>query len=191
MLLKIKNRTISLLQLLLVLIYIIFEELIWEGIAKPIYEAVHSLKVLQKIEVKLQRVPPSIILVLFVVLLAIVETFGIYAGMLFVSGQMILGLSLYLTKIPIAAFTFWLFRVTENKLMQFAWFKWIYEFIMQKIDWLKSLQIYKDTMVRLKKAKEVLKRFKNRIKERYFKEESPLMKKLKKYYRHLKDSLDK
>ena len=191
MLLKIKNRTISLLQLLLVLIYIIFEELIWEGIAKPIYEAVHSLKVLQKIEVKLQRVPPSIILVFFVVLLAIVETFGIYAGMLFVSGQMILGLSLYLTKIPIAAFTFWLFRVTENKLMQFAWFKWIYEFIMQKIDWLKSLQIYKDTMVRLKKAKEVLKRFKNRIKERYFKEESPLMKKLKKYYRHLKDSLDK
>jgi hypothetical protein len=191
MVLKIRNRIISLLQLLLVLIYIIFEELIWEGIAKPIYEAVHSLKVLQKIELKLQKVNPAVILVLFVMLLAVVETFGIYAGMLFMSGQMILGLSLYLTKIPIAAFTFWLFRVSEDKLMQFAWFKWIYDLIMRGIDWLKSLQIYKDTMLRLKKLKEVLKRFKNKIKERYFKEESPLMKRLKKHYRNLKESLDK
>jgi membrane-bound ClpP family serine protease len=191
MVLKIKNRIISLLQLLLVLIYIIFEELIWEGIAKPIYEAVHSLKVLQKIELKLQKVNPAVILVLFVVLLAVVETFGIYAGMLFMSGQMILGLSLYLTKIPIAAFTFWLFRVTEDKLMQFGWFKWIYDLIMRGIDWLKSLQIYKDTMLRLKKGKEALKRLKNKIKEKYFKEESPLMKRLKKHYRNLKESLDK
>jgi len=191
MVLKIRNRIISLLQLLLVLIYIIFEELIWEGIAKPIYEAVHSLKVLQKIELKLQKVNPSVILVLFVVLLAVVETFGIYAGMLFMSGQMILGLSLYLTKIPIAAFTFWLFRVSEDKLMQFTWFKWIYDLIMRGINWLKSLQIYKDTMLRLKKVKEALKRFKNKIKERYFKEESPLMKRLKKHYKNLKESLDK
>ena len=191
MVLKIRNRIISLLQLLLVLIYIIFEELIWEGIAKPIYEAVHSLKVLQKIELKLQKVNPAVILVLFVMLLAVVETFGIYAGMLFMSGQMILGLSLYLTKIPIAAFTFWLFRVSEDKLMQFAWFKWIYDLIMRGIDWLKSLQIYKDTMLRLKKMKEALKRFKERIKEKYFKEESPLMQRLKKYYRNLKESLDK
>ncbi|SFV51665.1 Bll5565 protein [hydrothermal vent metagenome] len=191
MLLKIKNRIISLLQLLLVLIFIIFEELIWEGIAKPIYDAVHSLKILQKIEVKLQRVNPFVILVFFVVLLAVVETFGIYAGMLFLSGRVIMGLSLYLMKIPIAAFTFWLFRATEEKLMQFGWFKWIYERIMQGIDWLKSLQIYKDTMVRLEKLKETLKRFRNKVKERYFKEESPLVKKLKKYYRHLKDSLDK
>jgi membrane-bound ClpP family serine protease len=191
MVLKIKNRIISLLQLLLVLIYIIFEELIWEGIAKPIYEAVHSLKVLQKIELKLQKVNPAVILVLFVVLLAVVEIFGIYAGMLFMSGQMILGLSLYLTKIPIAAFTFWLFRVTEDKLMQFGWFKWIYDLIMHGIDWLKSLQIYKNTMLRLKKGKEALKRLKNKIKEKYIKEESPLMKRLKKHYRNLKESLDK
>jgi hypothetical protein len=96
-----------------------------------------------------------------------------------------------LTKIPIAAFTFWLFRVTEDKLMQFGWFKWIYDLIMRGIDWLKSLQIYKDTMLRLKKGKEALKRLKNKIKEKYFKEESPLMKRLKKHYRNLKESLDK
>jgi hypothetical protein len=191
MVLRIKNRIISLLQLLLVLIYIIFEELIWEGIAKPIYEVVHALKILQKIEVKLQSVNPSVILVLFIVLLAIVEAFGIYAGMLFVSGQIILGLSLYLTKIPIAAFTFWLFRATEDKLMQFGWFKWIYERIMRGIEWLKSLQIYRDTMVRLKKIKKNLSLFKNEIKEKYFKEETPFVKRLKRYYKNIKESLDK
>lgn len=133
MLETLKNKFISLLQLLLVITFIIFEELIWEGIAKPIYEAIHSLKILQKIETKLQHINAYVILVIFVLLLATVEIFGIYAGILFVSGQVLLGLSLYLSKIPIAAFTFWLFRVTEDKLMQFRWFKWLYEKMMAGI----------------------------------------------------------
>ncbi len=150
MLSAVKNKLTSLLQLLLVIIYIIFEELIWEGIAKPIYETIHGLKILQKIEAKLQNVNASMILVIFVVLLTIVEAFGIYAGVLFVSGQVMLGLALYISKIPIAAFTFWLFRVTEDKLMQFGWFKWIYDQIMKAIDWLKSCEMYIKMMERLK-----------------------------------------
>jgi len=67
MFLTIKNKLTSLLQLILVIVYIIFEELIWEGIAKPIYEAIHSLKILQKIEEKLQHVNASVILAIFVV----------------------------------------------------------------------------------------------------------------------------
>lgn len=191
MVLKIKNRIISLLQLLLVLTYIIFEELIWEGIAKPIYTFIHSLKILQKIEEKLHSVNAYVILVLFVVMLASVETLGIYAGVLFVSGQVLLGLSVYLTKIPIAAFTFWMFRVTEDKLMKFGWFKWIYEKIMQAIDWLKLLQVYKDTMYRLKNVKEIFKQWKNAIKERYFKNESPFVQRMKKFYQTIKGFLDK
>jgi len=180
-----KNKLISLLQLILVIIYIIFEELIWEGIAKPIYEAIHSLKILQKVETKLQDVNPSVILVLFVVLLAIVEIFGIYAGILFVSGKILLGLGLYLSKIPIAAFTFWLFRVTEDKLMQFGWFKWLYEKMMAGIAWLKSREIYKETMERLKSFKVTIKKWK----EKYFAKESPSVIKVKKLYKSVKSSL--
>lgn len=182
MLSTIKNKLITLFQLLLVIIYIIFEELIWEGIAKPIYEAIHSLKILQKLEAKLEDVNPSIILVIFVFLLATVETFGIYAGMLFVSGQILLGLGLYLSKIPIAAFTFWLFRVSEDKLMQFAWFKWLYEKIMASIAWLKSRDIYKATMVRLKTMKEKIKTWK----AKYFAKESPFVLKVKNLYKSIK-----
>jgi len=191
MLTTIKNKLISLLQLILVIIYILFEELIWEGIAKPIYEAIHSLKILQKVEAKLQHVNPSIILVIFVLLLATVETFGIYAGMLFVSGQVLLGLGLYLSKIPIAAFTFWLFRVTEDKLMTFEWFKWLYEQMMAAIDWLKSREMYVKTMERLKAVKEHIKKVVKAFKIKYFSKESPFMTKVKNLYKTIKASLKK
>lgn len=191
MLSSIKNRIVSLFQLLLVIIYIIFEELIWEGVAKPIYEAIHSLKILQKIEVKLQTVNATIILVIFVILLTIVEAFGIYAGMLFVSGQVALGLALYISKIPIAAFTFWLFRVTEDKLMQFGWFKWLYDWLMKGIDWLKSREMYIKTMERLKQVKASIKSAVKSFKEKYFSKKSPFMEKIKSLYRTVKDSLKK
>jgi len=185
MLTAIKNKFTSLLQLILVIIFIIFEELIWEGVAKPIYEAIHSLKILQKVEAKLQHVNPSIILIIFVVLLLVVETFGIYAGMLFVSGQVLLGLGLYLSKIPIAAFTFWLFRVTEDKLMTFGWFKWLYEKMMVGIAWLKSREMYIKTMERLKTIKVFVKNWK----KKYFAKESPFISRLKKLYQSVKASL--
>ena len=186
-----KNKLLSLLQLLLVIIYIVFEELIWEGIAKPIYEAIHSLKILQKVEAKLKHVNASVILVIFVLLLAVVETFGIYAGMLFVNGEILLGLGLYLSKIPIAAFTFWLFRVTEDKLMQFGWFKWLYDWLIRGIEWLKSRPVYIKTMKRLKVLKSKIKEGVKAFKAKYFTKESPFMNKIKEIYKTLKASLKK
>lgn len=183
----IKNRLILLLQLFIVMIYIIFEELIWEGIAKPIYEAIHALKILQKAEIWLQSVNPFAILAIFVILLVLVEAFGIYAGILFVSGQVLLGTTLYISKIPIAAFTFWLFRVTENKLMQFGWFKWIYDWLMKATDWIKSCEIHKKTMERLMQVKVRIKAFK----ENYFSNKSLFIEKIRHLYRTVKNSLRK
>lgn len=187
MLAVITHKLISLLQLLLVIIYIIFEELIWEGIAKPIYETIHALKILQKLEAKLANVNPSSILFMFVVLLTMVEAFGVYAGVLFVSGQILSGLVLYMAKIPIAAFTFWLFRVTEDKLMQFGWFKWIYEWVMRAIDWIKASEIHRRTMERLVQMKRRIKAFK----EKYFSGKSPFIEKMKQLYKTVKASLRK
>ena len=191
MLQAIKNRLISLFQLLLVFIYVIFEELIWEGVAKPVYLFVHGLKILQKVETKLHSVNASVILVIFVVLLIIVEAFGIYAGVLFVSGQAALGLSLYIAKIPIAAFTFWIFRVTEDKLMEFAWFKWLYELIMRGITWLKSSEMYIATMKRLERVKISVKKTVKAFKEKYFSKESTFITKLKHLYSTIKESFKK
>ena len=191
MLSAIKNRLTSLLQLILVIIYIIFEELIWEGISKPIYEFIHSLKILQKVEALLHSVNAYVILVLFVFLLGTVELLGIYAGVLFVSGKMWHGMTLYLAKIPIAAFTFWIFRITEDKLMQFGWFKWIYDWIMKGIDWLQSREIYMQTMERLAAIKASIKKSLKAMKEKYFSKESPFITKIKHLYKTVKESLSK
>ena len=189
MLKPLKHKFITLLQLILVIVYIIFEEIIWEGVAHPIYRYVHSLKILQKVEEKLHAVNAYVILVLFMVMLASVEALGLYAGYLFVSGNVAIGLSIYLTKIPIAAFTFWMFRVTEDKLMQFGWFKWLYERIMAFIDWLKSLEIYQSTMQKLKVTKERIKQFFRAIKEKYFSKESAFVTRMKRLYNSIKQTL--
>ena len=191
MLSTLKHKLILLFQLILVLTYIIFEELIWEGIAKPIYEFIHSLKVLQKVEVILHGLNAYLILVIFVVLLGLVEALGIYAGILFVSGMMWHGITLYLAKIPIAAFTFWIFRITEDKLMQFGWFKWMYEQMMKAIDWLKSSEMYMRTMARLKQIRKSMKEGIEVFKEKYFSKKSLFIEKIKSLYRTMKDSLRK
>jgi len=184
---NIKMKLITLLQLILVIIFIIFEEIVWEGIAKPIYEWVHSLKILLKLEYLLNKLPSWIILALFIVLLVAVELFGIVAGGLFLSGHMLLGLGLYTIKIPIAAFTFWMFKVTDSKLMQYRWFAWLYAKVMYFIDWMKSLDIYQSTMEKLKSLKQKLKV----LKIKYFASSSPFVLKTKKLYSSIKSILRK
>jgi hypothetical protein len=141
------------------------------------------------VEEKLHSVNAYVILVLFMVMLASVEALGLYAGYLFVSGNMVIGLSIYLMKIPIAAFTFWMFRVTEEKLMQFGWFEWIYGKIMASIAWLKSLEIYLGTVDLLKRTKAYVKVRVREIREKYFLKESPFIKRLKRLYRSIKQTL--
>lgn len=189
MLSSIKHRIILLLQLLIVITYLIFEELIWEGIAKPVYAYVHSLRIMQKVETRLQAFNAHIILFLFVVIFAVVQLIGLYAGLLFMSGQILLGMIVYVTKIPLAAFTFWVFRVTEEKLMTFGWFKWVYEKIMALIAWVKSREIYLKTMERLMQVKVKIKKFSGEIKEKYFTQKSPFLEKIKSLYRTMKDSI--
>ncbi|MEA3418500.1 MAG: hypothetical protein U9Q90_03790, partial [Campylobacterota bacterium] len=116
------HKTVTFVQLLLVLIFILFEELIWEGIAEPIYAKVRSLKILQRAETMLETTPRNIILFFFLLIFSVVEGTGILAGILFLQGKVLLGAGLYLAKIPIAAFTFWLFNVTKEKLLSYDWF---------------------------------------------------------------------
>lgn len=182
----IKNKLINLLQLLLVVVYIIFEEIVWESFAKPIYEAIQSLEILQKLKHKLEFVNSKVILFIFMLLFILVEGLGIYAGMLFVSGYVMSGVVLYISKIPIAAFTFWLFRVTEDKLMEFEWFAKTYKLFLKLIVKIKSLEFYKKTI-------EIIKKFKIKVrdfKEKYFSDKSIFIEKIRNLYKSIKSRAD-
>jgi len=168
-------------------LFILFEEIIWEEIALPIYQRVQSLRILQRLQAQIESFHRYAVLILFSILLFAVEAAGLLAGVLFVQGKIFLGLLLYISKIPIAAFTFWLFRVTKEKLLSFEWFAWAYHKLMDGIEWLKAREIYQKSMDRLKLTKEKIKTVFKPIKEKYFSKDSQFVADLKHFYRHIKN----
>ncbi len=184
---KIAQRLLLIFQFVLVFLFILFEEIIWEGIAKPIYEKIQSLKILQKLKVQIAHSNRYVILVLFLVLLLTVEAAGLLAGVFFVQGYILFGLTLYMAKIPIAAFVFWLFKVSKRKLLSFNWFLWAYEKLMDGLAWLKNLDIYKTTVKYMSEFKSKIKKQWKTIKVKYFSKNSRFTEELKSFYSYIKN----
>jgi len=169
-------------QLILVAIFILFEEVIWEGIAWPIYRYMHQLQILQKIETYIIQTNKYLILIVFVILLAGVELAGVTAGVMLVKGMVWSAVLLYALKIPIAAFVFWLFRVTEAQLMSFGWFRWVYLQITGAFGWIKSRKIYQETIAMLHTAQDKLRH----LKATYLSDNNTISKRFRRLYRTLK-----
>jgi hypothetical protein len=142
MLLKIFNKILHYLLTIIIIGYIVFEELVWERFAQPIFRYISSLKILQKLSAYLQTVNSKLILILFVGLFIIVEAQGLYAASLFVQGKVIHGVLVYAGKIPISAFTFWLFHAVKDKLMEFIWFERAYIYVILLIEKITHSEIY-------------------------------------------------
>jgi len=180
---KIAQRLLTIIQFILVFIFILFEEVIWEGLAEPIYRKIESLHITQKIETLLNGFNSKILLIIFVLLLLGVEGAGLLAGFFFVKGQILFGLILYMIKIPIAGFTFWMFKVSKTKLLRFTWFKWAYKKVIDAIAWLKERDVYRESIEMISKMK--LKLF--NIKKRYFTKESRFVTEMKSFYQYIKN----
>lgn len=164
---------------LIVLGYIVYEELVWERFAKPIVRFIQSLKILKKLEGILQNLHGVVILFLFVTLFVVTELLGIYSGSFLVRGQVLIWAFIYIGRLPIAAFTFWLFRVTKPKLMAFSWFEKSYNFVMKMIDWVKATDTYKAIKIKTVEIKAY-------IKKNYMREGDLPRKKFKRIYIRLK-----
>ncbi|CAA6802142.1 MAG: Bll5565 protein [uncultured Sulfurovum sp.] len=184
---KIIQRLLLVFQFILVFLFILFEEIIWEGIAQPIYNKIQSLRIVQKLEVQIQHTHRYVVLAVFSTLLLAVEAAGLLAGVFFVQGHMLLGLVLYVAKIPIAAFVFWLFKAAKEKLLSFHWFNWGYKKLMLGLDWLKERKSYQDMMLYISTIKIKIKMNWKIIKEKYFVKESSFMKELKNFYAYMKN----
>lgn len=183
---NIANKFLLLLQFSLVFIYIIFEEIIWDLIANPIYKFLESFHITKKIDELLRASNRYIILVVFVLLFVAVELLGIVAGGLLVSGSIFAGIGLYLAKIPIAIFTFWMFKVVRFKLMTFDWFRLSFDMLEKIINTIKNSSMYKSTLEVFIKTKELLKYKLYYFKERFFSKKSKLIAKIKRLYFFIK-----
>jgi len=182
------RKFIFFIQFLLVITFIIFEELIWESIAIPIYNYLHSLKLLKKLEYLIvEKVNRYILLSIFVAIFLIVEIAGIIAGVLIVGGYPLIGVAIYITKIPIAGFTFWLFNVGRDKLMTFKWFAISYKKILEFVEWIKMTQVYQSTLKMWKQLKEYLTYLKDIIIRDEESNDNSFIKGLRRVYRVLKN----
>lgn len=182
---KLFDRFVFVIQIILVTIFIVFEELIWEGIAQPIYAYLQKLHILQSLQQRLESVNRYAILVIFLILLVSVEGAGVAAGVMAVQGMVISAALLYALKIPIAAFVFWLFHATEAKLLSFGWFRWSYEKIVGLFAWIKSRAIYQETLALAVAGKEAFRRFK----ARYFSGDKTITRRFRRLYRMIKHTL--
>ena len=175
---------------LLVILFIVFEELIWDKIAEPIYEYIHSLEIPGRVE-KFITVHANryLIVLVFISLFAMAEGVGVIAGVMMLKGYILPGIAIYTLKIPMAAFTFWLFRISREKLLSFGWFAKMYDYTTALMQRMKDLDIYKSTMESIKKSKEQILLFMGRIKEEWMDADGESFKRLKKIYRFFKREL--
>jgi hypothetical protein len=168
---------------IVVLVYILFEELVWERFAEPLIAYINRLEILSRLERILQDVNSKLILVIFVLMFVAVEFQGIYAGALFLKGEILYGALLYAGKIPIAAFTFWLFRVTKHKLLEFGWFARAYHWLMGVIEKIKESGVYHDVKKRTAKIKAY-------VKTNFFQDKGVIKRKVKLIYKKIKELLN-
>ncbi|MDD3054506.1 MAG: hypothetical protein PHE16_01380 [Aliarcobacter sp.] len=173
------KKILNIFLIVLVFIYIIFEELIWEKFAKPIITLISSLQLFQNLIPRILALNSYFILIFFVSIFVIVELIGIYAGILFISGHVISAIFIYVLKIPIAAFIFWFFNIVKPKLLEFRWFEFIYNYIILIISKIKNSSIY----IMIKEKAYMLKKS---LKEKIFSTRSVLKSKLISIYKLLK-----
>ncbi|MBU0923918.1 hypothetical protein KKG81_03455 [bacterium] len=174
------KKILNIFLIVLVFIYIIFEELIWEKLARPILNFITNLSLFKNLIPKILSLNSYFILIFFLSIFIVVELIGVYAGVLFVSGHIISAVSIYILKIPVAAFIFWFFNITKGRLLEFKWFNFVYNKLILMIEKIKNSSSYmfiKEKSIDLKKA----------IKENIFSTRSRLKKKIINIYKLLRN----
>ncbi len=168
----------------LVLIYILFEELVWNTFAKPLINYITDLKLLKKAKIYLHKIDRRFILLGFLLLFVVAELIGIYAGVMFVSGHFITGALLYALKIPLVSLAFWLFNATKDRLLKFDWFKKSYYFIIGVMDKIKHSEAYEFVTTNAKRIKAL-------VKEKFISDKSSIKKKISRIYNILKKAINR
>ena len=161
--LKAEKFIIRIIESVLVVTYIIFEELIWNIFAKPVFQYLKSLMILDALEKTFLEMHRYLLLVVFILILGMAEGLGVLSGISIINGYFFFGIVIYALKLPFAVFTFWLFDLTKDKLMRFAWLKKAYELILDSIEKIinSSIHVYirsKILSIR-KKIKELVSRY--------------------------------
>jgi hypothetical protein len=154
---KILQRLFFYIQIVLIALYLIFEEIVWDRFAKPLFRYIKHLKLFQKLELILNKANRYVILALFLLPFVMGELLGVLSPIVALKGYVILAVALYVLKLLIVAFAFWLFKVEQDKLLSFKIVNFSYQKILEFTTWVKTTQAFKTIKRIIEKAKVWLK----------------------------------
>jgi len=186
---RFKTRALSLLELAITAIYLIFEELIWKRFAYHIYLFFKRLRPIRQFNVHVgRRMNRWLVLGIFTLSFVLVELFGLISVFLIAEGHIKSAIAAYLLKIPGSAFAFGILATGKRKLNSFATFRYVYGHIMRLVDWIKQRDVYHAIKAKLallrQRFRAWLEGFRSRVKT-----QRGLMHRLKRRYKFIRRKL--
>ncbi|MEA2111175.1 MAG: hypothetical protein U9P71_03900 [Campylobacterota bacterium] len=117
-------------------------EIVWELGFKGIRRTIEHTKVALWARKKIGLLPNWAVLVLFSLPFVLMELLGIFALAAFVSGQVWIGIIMYVLKVLLFIPVHFILHAGEKQLMAITWFKRRYEIISAAFEWFKKTQTY-------------------------------------------------
>lgn len=148
--LKMLKKTI---EVIAVILFLFFEKLAWEKLAVPFKVWISKLKISEKFGTWLKQRNVFTKFWFFILPLFVAEVMGIVSGSLIVSGSVLIGLGIYVLKIPVAGLTFWIFGLVKEDLLKLDWFETLYNLTIRFLNFIKSTEIYKRVTIRIRWVK--------------------------------------
>jgi len=142
-----------------VILFLFFEKLIWEKLAVPFRNWFSTLKVSVKFGAWLGERSTFTKFWFFILPFIVAEAMGIISGSMIVGGYVLIGLGIYILKIPVAGLTFWIFGLVKEDLLKLDWFETLYLLVIRFLNFIKSTEIYQSVIVRIRWVKIRMKRF--------------------------------
>lgn len=126
----------------LVILYILFEELVYNAVILPVSERIRSLQIIQRLNALLARFGRYAILLTFVLLFVLSESLGAAALVMLAQGLVLVGVGLYAIKTLLGIYAFVILHRHKETLFSFGWFAYTYGKVVAVLDAIKSSTAY-------------------------------------------------
>jgi hypothetical protein len=119
-------------KLLVVLLFILFEEIAWKRIGEPVHNIISSLKIMNRFKLYISDIKHRYILLgIFIIPFVLMEITSIYAGASLLSGAIIMGIGLYMIKLFLTIPVVIIFNIGKDILISFWLIKYGYGMILR------------------------------------------------------------
>jgi hypothetical protein len=137
--------------ILLIAVTVVLVDDAFRSFVIPAVQVLARLRLIRRIEAAVAKLPPIGILLLFLIPLAIIEPFKVYALYLFGEGHFLSGLMMFgLAKVVGLGLAERLFAIGRDKLLSIRWFAWCHARILAVRDyvhaWLSRTRFWPQVM---------------------------------------------